>query len=77
MDEKSQKNTKQILETGNSEFDQPDDISEDAKLADNLHKFGGLTRSHHVVGGHWRLKNIDLLLYSLVRACTWILSMRM
>ena len=59
MDEKSQKNTKQILETGNSELAQPDDISEDAKLADNLHKFGGLTRSHHVVGGHWRLKNID------------------
>ena len=58
MDEKSQKNTKQILETGNSEFDQPDDISEDAKLADNLHKFGGLTRSHHVVGGHWRLKTL-------------------
>ena len=61
MDEKSQKigTQNRFLKEVNLEFHQPDDISEDAKLADNLHKFGGLTRSHHVVGGHWRLKNID------------------
>ena len=34
----------------------PDDISEDSKLADNLHKLGGLAGPHHVVGRHRRLK---------------------
>merc|ERR1719432_18073 len=33
----------------------PDDISKDAKLADNLHKLGGLAGPHHVVGRHRRL----------------------
>merc|ERR1719222_816275 len=33
----------------------PDDISEDSKLADNLHKLGGLAGPHHVVGRHRRL----------------------
>ena len=65
MDEKSQKigTQNRFLKEVNLEFHQPDDISEDAKLADNLHKFWGLTRSHHVVGGHWRLKNIDCSFY--------------
>merc|ERR1719222_1506208 len=36
----------------------PDDISKDSKLADDLHKLGGLARPHHVVGRHRRLYSV-------------------
>merc|ERR550519_982660 len=46
---------KRILRAAHIESCLPDDVSKDAKLADDLHKLGGLSGPHHVVGRHWRL----------------------
>ena len=66
MDEKSQKigTQNRFLKEVNLEFHQPDDISEDAKLTDHIHKFGRLARSYHVVGRHRGLKNIYIIFVS-------------